>query len=606
MHTATLNSILTATMMVSAIVVLTVTIVSSVPTLAHDDHHSSVTGFYGLDDAGLPIVDRHGIMLVFDGAIAPATVSESTFDVVLNDGKLGEVVDVNVDGAYVFLKLRHELASDATPTIQIAAGYEVEDLAGNSTNRRKLGAVIIKDGIAPRLTVTLSGGSGTGIGDDGPDRLTKDSIVVRISSDEPLQVAPRVIVVCENLTWTNADAPDDEQDIDDFIANRIGPFATKPQEPPGTSYSCGQDRDGDGNDDIFELTEHIAFARPGDVWEVTWENIPGPTTQLEDGKLVVVAYGRDRSRYERYGETVSNWSVGVGGFGLDTEFEDGLPRGVYIHPPDGAMVDEERPFVIVEFSETKPVELESVLFDGIGISEQFEPIDTNRFVYWPLSMHQGKHEVEVVASDAAGNRVSFEWEFTTRRRGAFVLELQSGWNAISIPSDPLEPSIDMVFTDPSIQAVIGWDAASDADSPWRVAVRRDGEWVSNPQFKALNHVQAGVGYWVKSSAVAYQSVHLYPISIRAPVRVGDAAPTGDNGIMARTWNFVGVVESGGDQTQNHFGETLKDQSGNALTARDYLGSTFDQAHLWDAVDQRYVPLLPSDTLIIGSGIWVHH
>ena len=50
----------------------------------------------------------------------------------------------------------------------------MEDLAGNSTNRRKLGFVQIKDGIAPRLTVKLSGGSGLRHRcNEGPDRLTK-------------------------------------------------------------------------------------------------------------------------------------------------------------------------------------------------------------------------------------------------------------------------------------------------------------------------------------------------------------------------------------------------------------------------------------------------
>ena len=150
-------------------------IVTFMPSVFAENHsHSSVTGYFGLDDDGLPIVDRHGIMLVFDGEIAPETVSVDTFEVSLNDGSFAEVVETQVDGAYVFLKLKDELASDATPIVGIAEGEEVEDLAGNSTNKRKLGFVQIKDGIAPRLTVTLSGGSGIGTGDEGPDRLTKD------------------------------------------------------------------------------------------------------------------------------------------------------------------------------------------------------------------------------------------------------------------------------------------------------------------------------------------------------------------------------------------------------------------------------------------------
>ena len=199
--------------------------------IAENHRHSSVTGYFGLDDEGLPIVDRHGIMLVFDGAIAPETVSVDTFEVSLNDGSFAEIVETQVDGTYVFLRLEDELASNATPIVGIAVQQEIEDLAGNSTNKRKLGFVQIKDGIAPRLTVSLSGGSGLGKGDEGPNRLTNHAIDIRVTSDEPLQGAPKVVVVCESLNWTESvDRRDVERDIDDFVANRNGAFPSKPRE----------------------------------------------------------------------------------------------------------------------------------------------------------------------------------------------------------------------------------------------------------------------------------------------------------------------------------------------------------------------------------------
>ena len=67
---------------------------------------------------------------------------------------------------------------------------------------------------------------------------------------------------------------------------------------------------------------------------------------------MVVAYGRDKSRYDRYGEDVSNWAVATGGFGLDTKFEgrrNFLPNGVKCTPcRRSATVREKRPFVIIE------------------------------------------------------------------------------------------------------------------------------------------------------------------------------------------------------------------------------------------------------------------
>ena len=367
-------------------------IATFMPSVFADNHsHSSVTGYFGFDDNGLPIVDRHGIMLVFDGEIAPETVSVDTFEVSLNDGSFAEVVETQVDGAYVFLKLKDELASDATPIVGIAEGEEVEDLAGNSTNKRKLGFVQIKDGIAPRLMVTLSGGSGMGTGDEGPDWLTKDIIDVRITSDEPLQGAPRVIVVCKELSWIERDETrENRRDIDDFVANRNGPFSHRPQEPSGTTYTCDYDADEDGMDDVFELTEDVANSRPGEEWELTWRNPTGSTTSLRDGELVVVAYGRDRARYDRYGETASNWATAKGDFGFDTLFgSEALSEQIKVHPPDGSVVRERRPFVLFEFSEATPVNLASVIFDGEEIAGEFDVVKNNEFLYWPLRHGSG-------------------------------------------------------------------------------------------------------------------------------------------------------------------------------------------------------------------------
>lgn len=567
---------------------------------AENDSHSSVTGYFGLDDDGLPIIDRHGIMLVFDGEIAPETVSIDTFEVSVKDGSFAEIVETQVAGAYVFLKLKDELASDATPSVGIAEGEEVEDLAGNSTNKRKLGFVQIKDGIAPRLTVTLSGGSGIGTGDEGPDRLTKDAIDVRITSDEPLQGAPRVVVVCESLNWTESvGGRDVERDVDDFIANRNGAFPSKPEEPRGTDYTCGYDADGDGMDDPFQLTEDIANSRLGEAWEYTWRNPVGSTTGLRDGELVVVAYGRDKSRYDRYGEDVSNWAVATGGFGLDTKFESARgPNGVKVHPEDGSKNSEVRPFVLIEFPETNSVTLNSVLFDGTEIKDEFDNTGGNRFVYWPLSMNIGEHMVEVEASDSAGNPLKFDFGFETTKRGDFVLELHPGWNAVSVPSDPINSAIGAVFTEPSIEAVIRWDGFA---HQWNVAIRRDDVWEASSRYGALDKVRSAYGYWVKSSKSVRQRVTLFG----PPIRTG-ASPIPLEYISYDGWYLVGVVDQDRDQTENNFGEKLQDCGGNTVSASEYLGRDYRIAYTWDPIAQSFDPLLSNDAMTIGDGVWVYY
>ncbi|MYA59312.1 MAG: hypothetical protein F4X40_01980 [Chloroflexi bacterium] len=566
---------------------------------AQDYRHSSVTGYFGVDADCLPIPDRYGVMLVFDGAIKTNTLSVNTIRVSLNDGTFAEVVETRVEGPFVFLRLADELASDATPILGISEGEEVEDLAGNSTNQRKFGFAQVKDGIAPRMAINLSGGSGRGAGDEGPDRLTNASIDIRITSDEPLQGAPRVFVVCEDLSWIERDGSRAiESDIDDFIANRNGPFSVRPQEPPGTAYTCGYDADDDGMEDVFELTEDVAHSRPGQVWELTWHNPTGLTTSLMDGELAVVAYGRDRSRYDRYGETVSNWATAKGGFGFDTRFgSEALLEQVKLQPPDGSVVRERRPFVLLEFPEATSVNLASVVFDGEEIVDEFEVVRSNEFVYWPMSMNQGQHTVEVEANDSAGNETEFEFHFETTRRGDFVLPLVAGWNAVSVPADPIDSPIESVLTDPAIEAVASWDVYS-LPNPWTMSLRKGDSW--EPVVgSGVSEVVADRGYWVKSSQFVEQ-----PIALTQTANVYANWRRQSCGLNPG-WYFVGVTGKNGAQTQGNFGEPLRNLDGDLVTVGEYLFGEFGSYFFWDPIDGKFRRLSPKDAATIGAGIWAY-
>ena len=147
----------------------------------------SATGFYGTNSDGNMIVDRSGVMVVFDGPIDASSVTTDTFAVDLDEDTAATVTDVDVEKNYVFLKLAGELDSDATPMVEIAVGGKVEDMAGNETFANEFDQFAVKDGITPRLTVTLSGGSGTGTGSESAEKLTKDRITVHVESDEMLQ-----------------------------------------------------------------------------------------------------------------------------------------------------------------------------------------------------------------------------------------------------------------------------------------------------------------------------------------------------------------------------------------------------------------------------------
>ena len=577
----------------------------------------SATGFYGTNSDGNMIVDRSGVMVVFDGPIDASSVTTDTFAVDLDEDTAATVTDVDVEKNYVFLKLAGELDSDATPMVEIAVGGKVEDMAGNETFANEFEQFAVKDGITPRLTVTLSGGSGTGTGSESAEKLTKDRITVHVESDEMLQGSPRIIVACSGISWnTTSGDTKVSNDIDDLVANRSGAFTDRPSETPVREdapaskadafaasayydYTCGYDVNEDKFDDDYAIDDVSSLNRSGTTWEFTWQNPSGDARKLQDASLTAVAFARDRSRYyDADGGDLENWGSSSAEFTLDTALNSpAADGGGDLQPDDGDMVKESRPFVLIEFEESTTVTLESVELDDVEIKDDFERPQDNRFVYWPASIAQGDHEVEVEATDGAGNEVFFEYNFEVSDRGDFLINLLAGWNAISVPADPVDTAIGAVFTDPSVDTVIGWDPQG-----WRIAVRRDGVWESNQKYAALNEIQARYGYWVKSRNFVRQ-----PVELRGPVSRTDGGNPGLTSIQTVPgWNFVGVIDQDGDQTEDDFSNSLQGSDGQLVTANDYLGQNYVRAYTWDATFSRFDVVRPIDAMKIGAGVWVYY
>ena len=52
------------------------------------------------------------------------------------------------------------------------------------------------------------------------------------------------------------------------------------------------------------------------------------------------------------------------------------------------------------------------------------------------------------------------------------------------------------------------------------------------------------------------------------------------------WNFVGVVDVDGDQTQDDAGETLRNSNNDPITAAEYLGN-YTRAYTWDHINNTW-------------------
>ena len=562
------------------------------------DH--TITGYYGLDSDGDPVPHRRGIMITFDNDISEDNITENTFDVELDDGSKAVVDTYRVEKNLVFLRLTADLKTSETPKISIASGQRVEDFAGNQLQAREVKAFEAKDGVPPTLTVTLSNGSGTGEGNESSASLTRNSIVVSVTSDEELQGAPYFSAICSNFRYAASGSTVRNQDVDDFAEARSGALTTAPTDnvPEGR---CGTANTAPA----LTPTPTQMYDRPGLNWEYTWRDNGVP-----EGELRVVVFARDKSQYKvtaaQNAPTTYNWGSADTKFTYDKTFNP-LIKGSTVDstagsvlPRPGQKVSDPREYIMLNFTgENTEVEIKKLQIDDVDVTSRVDSNERNRFIYRPDALNFGTHEVEVDARDAAGNETTFRYEFEVVTRAPFVVRLLAGWNAISLPQEPVDGSLEAAFSNPAIVQVISYVRPNEDDDPqWLLATRQDGVWTTN--YGDLTDISARLGYWVHAESFVNQSIPL-----RSRQRLSRDLPQAPIRVQTYAgWNFVGVVDQDGDQTQNDWGQTLK-QGDVVQTAGMYL-TNYVRAYTWDATRSQFDALEPTDPIEIGRGIWVYY
>jgi hypothetical protein len=469
-------------------------------------------------------------------------------------------------------------------------------LAGNvlGWQEKDAEAFKVKDGILPVFTLTLSGGSGTGVGSESPSKLTMAAMDVDIESDEDINGSPKVSVVCSNIKWLDGD---DTLGLNDYVNNRTGNSVSGDEEDP----KCGN------QDEPSVFTDASSLSRPGNNWVYAWRNASGDSVQrhLNDGELVIVVWGRDRSEYEAHDSDDMNKNFGstTAKFVLDDTFHTPLTSsGGNVQPEADSDVKEPRPFVYLDFAgEATNVKVTELKIDDVDVLADLSNVGANRYLYWPEALEFGEHKVEFDARDAADNDLANQktsFTFNVTARDPFVLDLTAGWNAISFPANPADTALDAVFTEEAIDRVVGWNPMS-ATGPWSIASRIDGVWTTSANFAPLTDVVVRYGYWVHSMAFVKQSVDL-----EGPINRETGGKPDPIGIYTLPgWNFVGVVDQDGDQTEDNFGDTLQDSEDADVMADDYMPG-FRQAYTWDAIANGYRVLDGGGDMVIGKGIWV--
>ena len=313
--------------------------------------------------------------------------------------------------------------------------------------------------------------------------------------------------------------------------------------------------------------------------------------------LDAIEVGRDIDGEETPANTY-NWGAETAEFRYDTGLINPTPT-----PKEGATVTESRPFVLLAYYDdvNDDVQSKGSPLTVLHQDDRFS-IGGNRFLYWPEAL--GHRQRTQCLSTQSMRRVtktrSHEYSFKVAERAAFNLKLIAGWNAVSLPANPVDNAIGNVFTESVIDMVAGWDS-SDPEKPWSIATRMEDDWSTHEQFATLNKIHAQYGYWVHAQGFVTQRVQLVGGINRTDPDVTPADLVSIPTLPG--WNFVGVIDQDGDQTEANFGETLANGT-TAVNAGDYLGNN-KRAYTWDAIRSKFDILEDDNEIEIGQGIWVY-
>ena len=491
----------------------------------------------------------------------------------------------------IYLQLADELASDETPDVLFFGGI-VHDLAGNPNDSIDKTA---EDNVAPLFAVgvralaegaTLDPGPLPGR-EEGAGRLVANSdgeFVVDVRSDEEVRRRPTVYFV-------GIETEEGEKDgkyVYTIASIDTGSPLTEQEDP----LHWRRAYEASGLSGLGKLIGVIVYAQDEDRNVVStpgWKPETQQATPKDGDSLDVEAMDEAGLLLE-----------------LDSEFNDDEAPELRVTPRRGQEDDETesaRPIVSMlfaaegeeyalcptgsnggcgedndnpdaEFSDSHgKVYITDIKLNGSDASARLSRVDDAQFALQAGNLSQGRHEVAYTAVDEAGNEAEGEFAFSVLARGAYEIDISPGWNLVSVPGTPTDPSLNAVIPPGGgVSAVMSYQ-----DSNWlTAAVDENGSWRGS-----LTRIEAGYGYWVFAATFAT----LAPL-IPEP-ETTSLPPT----IRVRHgWNLLGVI----DLFQNPAGKPPGAGSGDG-EADNYFGS-FDWrvAYTFDGQYHRWVRIAPED------------
>jgi len=465
--------------------------------------------------------DPTSVVVVFDEDLDAATVSESDF-LVAGVTPIAATVFSDAKDS-VQLTLAGALAPDATPSVTVVSA--LGDSAGNTSS---VDSATAADSLAPTFTAVLS------------VALTKDTVDITITSDEPIQGNVPVIQI---------------------------------HTPTGVGTST-----------VARSITGIKVTGTN-TWEV---EVDETADLLADGDQAIEITGSDA--------TGNAGSLGGSDASADAavtfEVDTALASPTFT-PANGVTITNASPFVQVQYAEA--VTLTAATFTtGSGTAVDVlaalnaSTADDKLFVLAPGSfpgdaaaLTLDDHTITVSATDAADNDSDDDSaEFTVDERDDFSLALIAGWNLVSLPGVPADGSINAVITDSDVSTVLTYDTSSGS---FQTSVR---DAVSGQLTGSLTTLDGTQGIWVNTTSFD-------PIEVAIPaIPAATLPPTIP---IAAGWNLIGVIDVSGD---------IADGAAVASAATYLTGVEVSKIYSYSALTGAFTAVIGTDQVFVGDGLWV--
>ena len=519
--------------------------------------------------------------------------------------------------ARIYLELSGELGSDETPTIQLLGGI-LKDIAGNNNETQSLtsadGQVV--DRIAPGVSITITSSSGA-TGRAAADN--EGSFTVRVASDEDLRQFPRL-----------------------YFATMKGTATFKDGKPGLVGEKSLKIADVNSDAITFVEKENNVWETKVKAADITGNGVDSPITEEDDRLVAVIVTAKDEEDNSgnsagwkggaapAVDDTLTFKKLDAGGFLLEIDSTI-MPAKIDVLPPTDPKAanknktESMNPYIQITFSEPneygisvtdtaegstatgtalaadigsgdksgtdshRNVTLTTLTLNGNDVLAEAVQVDPWKYVLALTGLEVGDYELVYAANDDVGNKIEADasaatFEFEVLERQPYEVDLNPGWNLISLPGDPFNPAVAQVIgSDLRADTVLGYQGGE-----WVTAVKNeDGRWQGT-----LVDIVGGYGYWVRTTAVETIETVIPP---NLPTSVLPTVP------VISGWNLLGVVDAEQRDT------------GTEADADDYFTSlpAWRVAYSFETQQNRWTKLLPNGGTATaphevenGKGYWV--